>query len=369
MGRSRRIEGGVGVAIIGCGTIGGLRAQNAHRHPSVDFLAVCDIEGDRAEKLADACEADLWSTDVREVLARDEVDAVFITTTEGTHYDPTLAALEAGKHVLVEKPFTLDVAEGQKLVDAGAERGLQVYTGFTQRFRRRFVSAKEHLLKGYVGDMTTAFARIYLARSVGTAVMSRSAGTTPSVNTLTYSIDLLLWYLQGARVETVFARGASGPVREEFGVPDSTWGVMTFDNGTIANVGVSWELPEWHPAYVASMQVELFGRKGVLSINDDHRDVLLVSEQEIPSPYTPQEKARVAFLGSAMPGDWALDEYFGAMKDETEAFINSVGTGIVNPVLASGQQGVDVLDVTLALDRSVESGQLVTLDARGGAGE
>lgn len=366
MGRSQHIQSGVGVVVVGCGTIGKLRSSNLDHHPSVDFLAVCDHDGDKAEKLAIEVGADAWATDVRELLERDEIDAAVVTTTEGMHYDPALAAIEAGKPVLVEKPFTLDVADGQRLVDMAAERGLQNYTGFTQRFRRRYASTMQHVTDGYLGPLTTATARIYLARSVGTAVMSRAAGTTPSVNTLTYCIDLLLWYTQGARAETVFARSASGQVREEFGVPDSTWGVMTFDDGMIANVGVSWELPEFHPAYVASMEVELFGRKGVLSVNDDHRDVLLVSEQEIPSPYTPQEKSRVAFLGSAMPGDWSLGRFFGAIKDETHAFVDSVGTGNPHPVLASGQQGVDVLEITLALDESAETGKVVTIPARGG---
>ena len=137
--------------------------------------------------------------------------------------------------------------------------------------------------------------------------------------------------------------------------------MLTFDGGTVANLGVSWELPEFWPAYVATMDMELFGRAGVLSVKDDHRDVLLASRQAVPSPYTPDVSMNVAMLGSAMPGDWALGEYFGAMKDETHAFVDSVGAGRADPILADGRQGQDVLLVSRAVDESVRSGEIVPL--------
>lgn len=352
----------LGVAIVGCGYIGRQRALLTRQHPGIGFLALCDINAGRAERLAGVAAADTWSTEISEIVQRDDVDAVFVTTTEGSHYEPALAAIEAGKDVMVEKPFTFDVADGQHLVDLGRERDLQVYTGFTQRFRRRFASAREQVRNGYLGHITTATARIYLTRTVGHAVISRSPRTTPAVNTLTYSIDLLLWYLDGARVESVVALGGRGQIHDEFGTPDSTWGLLKFDSGTVANVGVSWELPEFHPAYVASMEVELFGREGVLSVQDDHRDVLLVSEHEFPAAYG--RKINVAFPNSGMPGEWVMGGFIGAMKDETVAFLESVRSGQRSALLATGQQGVDVQEVALALDRSLETGEFVSLPRR-----
>jgi predicted dehydrogenase len=356
------------VAVIGCGTIGRLRAQICHRHPSVDTLAVCDIDRDKAEALARDCEADAWDRDARELITRDDIDAVIVATTEDAHFEPALAAIEAGKPVLVEKPFTILPDEGRKLLQAAEERDVAVYTGFTQRFRRRFLAIKEHVAAGYVGDVTSVHASIYLTQAVGKAVISRAGSTTPAINTLTYAIDLLMWYLNGAKPVTAYAQGGRGRFAEEYGAPDSTWSVLTFPNGTVANLGVSWELPEFWPAYVATMEFELFGRDGVLSVKDDHRDVLLASSQPVPSPYTPGVAMNVAMLGSAMPGDWALDGYFGAMKDETHAFLNGAGTGRVDPILASGQDGMDVLAVSRAIDGSVEGGQVVTIEWDQGEG-
>ena len=363
MTRTRHIEGGIGVAVIGSGTIGRLRAQILHRHPSVRFLGVCDVDEEKARALAADCEADVWTTDATELVRRDDVDAVIIATEEKAHFAPAMAAVEAGKHLLIEKPLTILPEEGEKILDAAADRGLTVYTGFTQRFRRRYLAVQEHIRGGYLGDITSAKTTIYLNRSVATRVMSRAPETTPSINTLTYNIDLLLWYLDGRMPTRVYAQGSKGRIHDEFGGLDSTWAVLTFADGTVANLGVSWELPEIWPAYVATMDFEVFGRDGVLSVKDDHRDVVLASTKQVPSPYSPETLMNVAMLGSAMPGDWAMGEYFGAMRDETYAFVGSVGTGRQDPILASGADGQRVLLLSRAIDESAATGEIIHLQA------
>lgn len=362
MTRSRHISGGVGVAVVGAGSIGSLRAEISHRHPSVDFLAVCDVVAAKAESLASSCQADVWAVDAVEVVTRDEVDAVIVASTEDAHFEPAIAAVQAGKSVLVEKPFTILADEGHKLLAAAEEYGVAIYTGFTQRFRRRYLAIKQHVLDGYVGEVTSAKATIYLTQAVARSVISRAGTTTPSVNTMTYLFDLLTWYLDGQLPSQVYAAGSTkGRISEEFHTLDSTWALLNYDDGLVANLGVSWELPEFWPAYVASMDFELFGREGVISVKDDHRDVLMASRKPVPSPYTPDTTMNVAMLGSYMPGDWALGEHFGAMQEETHAFINSVGTGRPDPILATGAEGMDVLVISRAVDESAQTGQVVPL--------
>jgi predicted dehydrogenase len=211
--------------------------------------------------------------------------------------------------------------------------------------------------------VTSAKATIYLAESVAKAVISRAGTTTPSINTMTYLFDLLTWYLDGQKPATVYAAGTTkGKIYEEYGVVDSTWCVLTYADGTVANLGVSWELPEFWPAYVATMDFELFGRNGTVSVKDDHRDVLMASHKAIPSPYTPDATMHVAMLGSYMPGDWALGEHFGAMQEETHAFINAVGQNRQDPILATGEEGIDVLVISRAVDQSAKTGEVVTLE-------
>lgn len=352
----------MGVAVVGAGSIGSLRAEIAHRHPSVDFLAVCDIVPEKAERLARSCEADVWAGDALDIVTRDEVDAVVIASTEDSHFEPAMAAVQAGKSVLVEKPFTILPDEGHKLIAAAEEYGVAVYTGFTQRFRRRYLAIKEHVLQGYVGEVTSAKATIYLTQAVARAVISRAGTTTPSVNTMTYLFDLLTWYMGGELPISAYAAGSTkGLVSDDHDTLDSTWCVLKYRDGAVANLGVSWELPEFWPAYVASMDFDLFGRDGVISVKDDHRDILMASHKPVPSPYTPGTTMSVAMLGSYMPGDWALGEHFGAMQEETHAFINSVGTGRPDPILATGNEGMDVLVISRAVDESARTGEVVSL--------
>jgi predicted dehydrogenase len=178
---------------------------------------------------------------------------------------------------------------------------------------------------------------------------------------MTYILDLLNWYLDGKLPVSVYAAGAKGIIHDEYGSLDSTWSVLTYEDGAVANLGVSWELPEFWPAYVATMDFELFGREGAISVKDDHRDILMASYKKVPSPYTPDTSMHVAMPGSYMPGDWALGEHFGAMQRETHAFINSVGQNRPDPILATGQDGLDVLVVSRVVDESARSGRVVPI--------
>ena len=99
---------------------------------------------------------------------------MIVASTEDAHFTPAMAALQAGKTLLVEKPFTILPDEGQKLLLGAEEYGVRIYTGFTQRFRRRYLAIKEHILQGYIGDVTSAKATIYLAESVARAVIARA---------------------------------------------------------------------------------------------------------------------------------------------------------------------------------------------------
>jgi predicted dehydrogenase len=361
MARNKHIDGGVGVAIIGAGTIGTLRAVLANEHASVDFLGVCDIDEAKARALAERVGADHWTTDAAELIRRDEVDCVVVASTEDSHYEPAMITIQSGKHLLIEKPFTILPGEAEKLLAAGEEYGVFIYTGFTQRFRQRYLAIKEHASKGYLGQITSAKATIYLTQAVAKSVISRANTTTPSVNTMTYLFDLLTWYLDGKKPITAYAAGAKGRFAEEYGSLDSTWCVLTYEDGMVANLGVSWELPAFWPANVTTMDFEMFGREGTISVKDDHRDVLLASNKSVPAPYTPDETMHVALLGSYMPGDWALGQHWGAMRQETFAFINSAGRNEQDPILATGREGYDVLLMSRAADEAARTGQIVEM--------
>ena len=116
----------IGLAIVGSGRIGTLRAKLAAGHPAVRFIAVSDADPAKARKLAETVGAKVHSGDNDAVIARPEVNAVIVSTSEGEHVKPILAAIERGLPVLVEKPLALSLGDADEVVRAiqkhGAER-------------------------------------------------------------------------------------------------------------------------------------------------------------------------------------------------------------------------------------------------------
>src|SRR5688572_13351863 len=95
----------IGLAIVGCGTIGRIRAMLGRDYPGIGWIGLCDINEEVGEKLKRDCEADFFTTRFDELLARPEVTATIIATDENSHARPTLAAVERGHSLFIEKPL------------------------------------------------------------------------------------------------------------------------------------------------------------------------------------------------------------------------------------------------------------------------
>ena len=100
-----------GVAVIGAGGIGNLRAHSCKQITQVDYLAVCDIKDEKLESVAESVKADIATNNYSDAIEDSRVGAVIISTDEENHYDATMKAVELGKSVLIEKPFVLDLNE------------------------------------------------------------------------------------------------------------------------------------------------------------------------------------------------------------------------------------------------------------------
>jgi predicted dehydrogenase len=138
------------VAIIGCGLIGQKRAQ-ALRGAR---LAMCaDVDLARAQKLAQTAPGVTTTADWREVIDRDEVDIVVVATTNAVLAEITLAAVQAGKHVLVEKPAARTAHEIKPILAAAQAQGVQVRVGFNHRYHPALLKARELYLAGALGEM------------------------------------------------------------------------------------------------------------------------------------------------------------------------------------------------------------------------
>jgi predicted dehydrogenase len=352
----------LGIAVVGSGRIGTLRARLAAKHPAVRFLAVSDKDPARAKALAEEAGADFYSADNDAVIARPEVTAVFVSTPEGEHAAPVCKALELGKPVLVEKPLALSLNDADAILNTLKHTGGLLRVGYSRRFKECFLRAKEHLLHDRLGKINGALARVYNSRAQTFAILKRDPHATPVLDVLTYYVDLMCWFLEGNRPVEVVARGQSGIFRDAgYSAHDVTWALVTFADGAVVNFGISYALPARYPTLGQSDRVELLGTDGTMMIDDDHMEHLLFSDKGIPHPYVPGHSVNMAFLGSNTAGDWAVGDFWGPLGNETRAWLDFLSTGRAS-VHATPEQALLNLKTTLAIERAVETGQVVRLD-------
>jgi predicted dehydrogenase len=352
---------GLGIAVIGSGRIGTLRARLAARHPAVRFLAVSDRDPQKAQALAAAAGAQFHTTDNNRAIEHPDVDAVFVSTPEGEHGAPIKRALELGKPVLCEKPIALDLKAADDILETLARTGGKLRFGYSRRYKECFLRAKEQMVHGRLGKVIGGLARVYNSRAQTFQILKRDPHATPVLDVLTYYVDLMCWFLEGNRPVEVVARGQHGIFRDAgYSAHDATWAIVTYADGAAVNFGISYALPAQFPTQGQSDRVELLGTEGTMLIDDDHKEHLLYTEQGVPHPYVPGHKLQMAFLGSNSAGDWALGDFWGSLGNETRAWLDHLVTG--NPTAHTTPEQARVnLETTVAIERAVATGQAVRL--------
>ena len=201
---------GLGLAIVGAGRVGLFRGEVAARHPAVEWIGIAEIKPDRAKLVGDKVGADFVTADYRELLKRPEVNAVIIATDEHLHVDPVMAACERGLPMLIEKPLATHLSESAKVLNAIEQAGIDAVVGYTQRFRRRWLAAKEKVRTGALGDVTMVTSRAFMNRLVALDNYRRSDAPetiSPMVISGTHALDIVMWYLEAKTpVESMRAR-------------------------------------------------------------------------------------------------------------------------------------------------------------------
>ena len=353
----------LGIAVVGSGRIGTLRARLAAKHPAVRFLAVSDKEEANAKKLADTAGAQFYSANSDAVIAHPDVNAVFVSTPEGEHAAPIVRALELGKAVLVEKPIALSLNDAEAVINTLKRTKGTLRVGYSRRFKECFLRAKEQMVRGRLGRISGGLARVYNSRAQTFAILKRDPHATPVLDVLTYYVDLMCWFLDGNKPVEVVARGQSGIFRDAgYSAHDVTWAIVTFADGAVVNFGISYALPANYPTQGQSDRVELLGTEGTMIIDDDHMEHLIYSEKGIPHPYVPGHSINLAFLGSNTAGDWAMDDFWGPLGNETRSWLDFLSTGRGGGVHATPEQAMLNLKTTYAIERAVATGEVVRMD-------
>jgi len=349
----------LGIAVVGSGRIGTLRASMAANHPAVHFLAVADLDPARASALADKVGAQFTSGDNLEVISRPEVNAVIISTPENEHTLPILQAIDLEKTVLVEKPIAMRLEDADRVIKAAREAGVELRVGYSMRFKRQYLLAKEQIIQGRLGQILGGTGRVYNSRAQAFEILKRSPNATPVVDVLTYYVNMFCWWLEGNPPVEVVARGQKGVFKAAgYGADDVTWAIVTFADGAVVSLGVDYALPLKYPTLGQSPRLEILGTEGVMLFDEDHKEHILYTDRGFPRSYVPGLSVNMAFLNSSSSGDWALGDFWGPLADETRAWLDHLSIG--RPcALATPEDARQTLEVTLAIEQSAQSKEAV----------
>ena len=248
--------------------IGKVHAEALAELPDVaELVAVVDRDPAKAQELADAVRAPSATTDLDAVLRRDDIDAVTICTPSGLHADGAVAALEAGKHVVVEKPIDITLAAADRIIDAEKRSGKTVAVISQHRFDRSTEKVPHAVRDGHLGTITSAIASHAWWRGQSYYDSGDWRGTWALdgggavMNQTVHTINLMITTL-GTPVEVFAYTGCLAHERIE--VEDTAVAVVKFASGAL---GIIHGTTAAYPGLDASLRV--FGSKGSAVITDD----------------------------------------------------------------------------------------------------
>ena len=360
---SRRQAKSIGLAIIGAGRVGLFRGEVAARHPAVQWIGIAEKNHNRGLYVAEKIGADFVTQDYRELLKRPEVTCVIIATDEHLHVDPILGSVERGVPMLIEKPLATDLGESARVLKAITDAKLDAVVGYTQRFRRKWLAAKEKVRTGALGDVTLVSSRAFMNRLVAIDNYKRTNDPktiSPMVISGTHALDIVMWYMEAKTPVECYARSIDKVLGPLYQGIDATAGMIMFSDGSVYHLNISWALPVTWPGAVYSLEVGITGTEGVLTIDDTHRDMVLAVSAPQEEGYAPDKSRLVDFMGSYPPGDMVLGELRGPMREETDSWLNRIALGVPTQA-ATAAEAHNRLMLTKALDLSARRKQAVKL--------
>ncbi|WP_040952628.1 Gfo/Idh/MocA family protein [Gorillibacterium massiliense] len=276
------------VAVVGCGGIAnGKHLPSLSRlKDTVELVAFCDIIVERAEKAKEqyGAEGAKVYEDYKELLKDSSIDVVHVCTPNDSHAPITIAALEADKHVMCEKPMAKTAADARAMLEAAKRTGKKLTIGYNNRFRPDSQHLKKVAESGRLGEVYFAKAHAIRRRAVptwGVFLDEEKQGGGPLIDIGTHALDLALWTMNNYKPKAVLgsvyhklshkenaanAFGSWDP--KEFTVEDSAFGMITFENGATVVLESSWAL---NTLDVKEAKVTLCGTEGGADMEDGLR--------------------------------------------------------------------------------------------------
>ena len=340
------------VGIIGCGKIAQVRHIPEYQaNPDAEVVALFDVNTERARGLAEELGCRAYDT-MEALLADADVDAVSVCTSNATHAQSVIAALEAGKHVLVEKPMAITLEECERMVETARATGRKLMVDQNQRFARAHVRAKELLDAGRIGDVLT-FRTTFghggpetwsVDPGTGSWFFDPKRAAMGAMADLgVHKTDLVQWLIgqkvvsATAKVATLDKRDAEGNL---VGVDDNALVIYTMDGGAMGTMTASWTYygPEDNSTVI-------YGTEGVMRIYDDPAHSI---ELDLRSGETEYYDVEAIQTNDNQTASGVID-----------AFVESVTTGGGVPV--SGESVLPAMRAVFACIESSKTGATVQI--------
>jgi predicted dehydrogenase len=330
----------IGVAVVGLGFMGSRWARALAEHPLAEVRIVSDVREDLGRETAERLGA-RFMPDALDAAADPGVQAVAVCTPEHLHLEPALAAIDAGKPVLVEKPLAHTVEEAERIRDRAAERGVPVLAGHILRFEARYAAARRAIEAGELGTVQAVrHERIGLIADQDVL----QGRTTIPLYYGVHELDLARWY--AGEVERITAERSAGVLRAlGYELDDLYSAVLRFTSGAHGTAMLGWSLPGSTPGY-GMAGVTVIGERGVVRVVQGDVGLVVVDEQGPRSPdayYAPEVHGRLR----------------GALAVEADHFVDCARDA-VEP-LCTAHDGTEAVRLALAMEASARDGASVRL--------
>lgn len=350
------MAGPLGVAIVGCGMIARFHAKALAEIPQTRLVALVSRKQANAQAVNDAVglKCDIY-VDLAPVLARGDVHIVIVTTASGAHMEPAVAAAEAGKHVVVEKPLEITLERCDRIIDACRRHGVRLCTIFPSRFADANVTLKKAVEAGRFGRLTLGETTCKWWRPQsyydeggwkGTQALD---GGGALMNQAIHNVDLLQWMMG---MPTHIAGFTATLAHERIEVEDTAVACLRFANGAL---GVIQATTSVHPGLPKTIAIH--GDKGSAVIEQE--DILrweFVPEIAEDQATRQRFAVKVGASGGASNPAAISHEYH---RRQLADFVDAIETG--REPLVDGREGRKAVEIILAIYRSASTGKTVEI--------
>lgn len=338
------------IGIIGCGGIAnGKHMPALSRIPEVEMVAFCDIIVERAEKAAKqyGAEGAKVYEDYKELLKDESIDVIHVLTPNREHSVITVDSLEAGKHVMCEKPMAKTAADARKMLEAAKRTGKKLTIGYQNRYRDDSMFLKKACENGELGEIYFAKAHAVRRRGVptwGVFTDEEKQGGGPLIDIGTHALDLTLWMMNNYEVKSVKGstfrklaeqKDTGNPWGDwdpnEFTVEDSAFGFIEMKNGATIILESSWAL---NTLDVGEAQTSLCGTKAGADMKDGLRiNSIQYGKQSVTKP--DMNSGGVAFFEGRRAGaeDIEARMWIDNILNDTEPMVKPEQALVVTEIL------------------------------------